>query len=605
MPHPHPHAPRPRPSLGARLARALSRGPRIALELGPHSARILLARRATAPGEPIRIQRALLAELRADGLLGPAEMAARLRALLAGLPPAPVTLVLPAGRVHSQLLKLRPGESRAPADLARAVGGGRFDPAANLLDARALAPSPDGTRPVWVSVAREHDVAELLARAGLPLERVERVIGADAAMAAAFATLPARPPLAVLIELGATEGLLVVVEDDQPLFAADLDWGADQFAEALASDLGCTPVQAIAILERDGADALNEATPRLSARLNGLRLAIEALLRDHAREAGRAAETLLEAPRWFSGVGLATGRASEPFGRALAAAGQPAAGWPSIPVLGAAEPLALGGGVFAYGAAALALGRGPEAPNLAPVPVRSARRSLLWVGVLHFAALSFTALGLATAAFALHTRNARVEAREAELLALRAARDSAPPLLAARAERETAYRETLPALYFQKRTRDFIAGTRLLRERRTEADFWFALVADTETYQSGALPQATPAAAPETQLFTGLFTRPSGLIVELSFRPGGPDPLDRVGELIAELRDSGVFSGVDILPPRARRPGLADRSVFAAEGAAYSLQLDSAPFGGAAATPSSASSPAPSSSSGLFSNAVP
>jgi hypothetical protein len=603
MPNPPSPAARPRPSLGARLARALARGPRIALELGPHSARLLLARRARQPGEPIRLERALVADLRADGLLGPAEMASRLRALLADLPPAPVTLVLPAGRVHSQLLKLRPGESRAPADLAHAVGGARFDPAANLLDARPLAPAPDGTRPVWVSVAREHDVADLLHRAGLPLERVERVVGADAALVAAFTTLPTRPPLAVLVELGATEGLLVVVEDDQPLFAADLDWGADAFAEALASDLGCTATEARGILARDGAEALNEATPRLAARLNGLRLAVEALLRDHARESGRAAETLLEAPRWLSGVGLAAGRAREPFAQALAAAGQPAATWPAQPVLGTEAPLALDEAVLAYGAAALALGRGPDAPNLAPAPARAARRAELWVAALHAAALALAAAGLVAAAFALHARHERVEAREAELAGLRAARDAAPALLAARAERETAYRETLPALYLQKRTRDFIAGTRLLRERRTEADFWFALIADTETYQSGALPQATPSAAPETQLFAGLLTRPSGLVVELSFRPGGADPLGRMGELIGELRDSGAFAGVDILPPRARRPGLADRAVFAAEGAAYSLQLDSAPFAGAPAPAAPPSGPA--ANGGLFSTAAP
>lgn len=601
MPNPHPPAARPRPSFGARLARALARGPRIALELVPHGARILLARRARQPGEPLRLERALLADLRADGLLGPAEMASRLRALLAELPPAPVTLVLPAGRVHSQLLRLRPGESRSPADLARAVGGGRFDPAANLLDARPLAPAADGTRPVWVSVAREQHVADLLARAGLPPERVERVVGADAALAAAFAALPARPPLAVLIELGAAEGLLVVVEDDQPLFAADLDWGVDQFVEALASDLGCASAEARAILARDGAEALNEATPRLAARLNGLRLAVEALLRDHARESGRAAETLLEAPRWFSGAGLSAGHAREPFARALAAAGQPASAWPAQPVAGSAEPLALDDGALAYGAAAIALGRGPEAPNLAPAPVRAARRSEFWIAGLHAAALALAGLGLLAAALALHARHERVEAREAELAALRAARDAAPALVAARAERETALRESLPALYLQKRTRDFIAGTRLLREQRTGADFWFALIADTETYQSGAIPQATPSAAPETQLFAGLFARPSGLVVELSFRPGGPDPLERVGALITELRDSGAFSGVDILPLRARRPGLADRSVFAAEGAAYALQLDAAPFAGAPAPAASTTAPA----GGLFSTATP
>lgn len=593
--------------LGTRLARALAGGPRLALEIGPRGARVLLARRS--PGDPLRVERALSADLRADGLLGPAEMAVRLRALLATLPAAaPAVLVLPPGRTHSQLLRLRPGESRAPAELARTLGGRAADSAANLFDARALRPGPDRPNPVWLSVAREADVADLLARAGLSPERVERVVGADLALAAAFTTLPVRPPLAVLVELGATEGLLVVVEDDQPLFAADLDWGVDPFVDALASDLGRPAAEARARLARDGAEAVNEATPRLAARLKGLRLAVESLLRDHARETGNAPETFLDAPRWLSGAGLAAGRAREPLAQALATAGRPASGWPIIPVdqapassSAASETLALDDGVLVYGAAALALGLGPVAPNLAPVATRAARRGELLTGVLHAAALGLAALAFVIVAFAFQNRHARLRARETELAGLRSARDAAPALVAARAERDAAYRRALPALYLQKRTRDFLLGTRQIRERRTEADFWFALVADAETYQNGSLPQGTPSAAPETQLLAGCLARPSGLVVELSFRPGASDPLARVDALLAELRAASTFASVDILPPRARRPELADQSVFAASGAAYALQLEAPPFEGAPAVASVNSAPA----GGLFSTPAP
>lgn len=586
--------------LGTRLARALAYGPRLALEISPQKARVLLARRV--PGEPPRVERALSADLRADGLLGPAEMAVRLRTLLATLPAAaPAVLVLPPGRTHSQLLRLRPGDSRAPADLAQTVAGRHAENTANVFDARALRPGPDRPNPVWVSVARETDVADLLARAGLPPERVARVVGADLALVAAFTTLPVRPPLAVLVELAPAEGLLVVVEDDQPLFAADLDWGADQFVDALAADLDRPATEARAILARDGADAVNEATPRLAARLKGLRLAVEALLRDHARETGNAPETFLDAPRWLSGAGLASGRTREPLAHALATAGRPASGWPALPV-GAdpsapAEPLPLDDGVLAYGAATLALGLGPVAPNLAPVATRLARRGELIAGVLHGATLALAALAFLAAAFVYHDRHDRLRDREAELAALRAARDAAPRLVAARAERDTAYQTALPALYLQKRTRDFILGTRLLRERRTATDFWFALIADTETYQNGSLPQGTPSAAPETQLLAGCLARPSGLVVELSFQPRAANPLARVDTLLAELRAADTFANVDILPPRSRRPELSDQAVFAAAGAAYALQLDTPPFEGAPAAPST-TAPA----GGLFSS---
>jgi len=358
-------------------------------------------------------------------------------------------------------------------------------------------------------------------------------------------------------------------------------------------------------LARDGADALNEATPRLAARLKGLRLAVESLLREHARETGNAPETFLDAPRWLSGAGLAAGRTREPLAQALATAGRPASGWPAIPVdntsaSAASDTLALDDGVLAYGAAALALGLGPLAPNLAPVATRAARRAELITGALHAATLGLAALAFLAAAFAIQNRLARLDARETELASLRAARDAAPALLAARSERDAAYQQALPALYLQKRTRDFLLGTRQIRERRTQADFWFALIADTETYQNGSLPQGTPSAAPETQLLAGCLARPSGLVVELSFRPGASDPLARVGALLADLRGADTFASVDILPPRARRPELSDQAVFAASGAAYALQLDAPPFEGA---PASSANSAPA--GGLFSNPAP
>lgn len=580
------------PSLSAvlrRLSPAGRPGRALALELGPHGARALLAR--SRPGGEISVERALAVDLRAEGLLGPEESSARLRGLVAGLPAAPAVLVLPPGRTHSQFVELRDEDRRAPAELARSLGGRGADKAPHLADARILPAAAGQPRRAWITVAREEDVADALARAGLPPDRVARVVGADAALAAAFATIPARPSLAALVFLGPAEGLLLVVEHDRPAFAAELDWGAEQFVQALAADLARPADTARAILARDGADALSPATPRLAARLNGLRLAVEALLRDHAREAARDPVALLAAPRLLCAAGLSVGRAREPLAAALAAAP-----WPGPPAAAPGETTVLDDAVLAYGAAALVFGSGPETPDLSPPVVRAARRADRRVAALHAAALLLAVLGLGAAAHALHARSAVAREHAAVVAGLREARDAVPELLAARAARETAYQEALPALYLQRRTRDFVAGTRLLRERLSAGDFWFALVADIETYQSGALPKGTPAAAPETQLLPGCLLRPGGLVVELSFRPGGANALDRVGAIIAELRAAGVFTGVDILPPRARRPGLADQSVFASEGAAYALQLDTAPFPASAPSAQSAPQTAP----GLF-----
>ncbi len=547
---------------------------RLVVEAGEHGARLLLVRRE---GRGLRLRRVLAADLRADGLLSPGEMAARLRALLAELPAAPATLVLPPGRTHSQLMALRPGESRAVADLAHAVGGRQFEAVPSVFDARPLRPTARHPRPMWVSIAREADVELHLLRCGVPAKRLEGVIGADAALAAAFSTLPERPPVAVLLELGPASGLLVVVEAGQPAFAADLDWGGDHLAAALAADLGCTATEAETILARDGAETLGPATPRLSAALQRLRQAVDLLLRDHARESGQPSVHLLAAPCWIGGPGLARPRLRELLTHAFGATR--ARSWPEV-VSTDGDVLRLDDGALAYGAAVVALGLVDSPPNLAPPAARAAWRGERVVAGLHAAGLALALAGLALAGFVLHAREAAADARVAEVVALRSAVAAVPAVIEARAVRDQAHLAALPALYLQKRTRDFVVGARLLREQRGPGDFWFALVTDTETYQAGSLPQGTPAAAPETQLLPGCLARPSGLVVELSFRPGGDDPLAKVGSLITDLRTANHFTRVDILPARSRQTALADRSVFAAEGADFALQLDAAPFDG-------------------------
>lgn len=562
------------------LRRALARiragaRPRVVIEAGERAARLLLVRRA---GDAVRVERVLGADLRADGLLSPGEMAARLGVLLAELPVASTTLVLPPGRTHSQLVALQPGESRAVADLAVAAGGRQFDAVPSVFDARPLRATRNLARPMWVSIARDADVEVQLLRCGVPVERISAIVGADAALAAAFAVLPNRRPTAVLIELGAVAGMLVVVEDGQPVFTADLDWGSDFLVTALAADLRCTAAVAEGILARDGALTPGPETPKLAAVADRLRQAVEAFLQDYARESGQSAAELLAAARRVSGPGLEGGWRRR---MVLSALGTGAVEeWPKVPVADGTM-LDLSGGVVAYGTAAIALGLVSRPPNLAPRRARAARRTELAVAALQAAGLAVGVGGLLWSAFAISGLVAERNERKAEVAALQAAREEAPRVKAAREERATAEVAALPVLYLQKRTRDFITGVRLLRETRGAADYWFALVTDAETYQAGSLPKGTPSAAPETQRLAGCLARSSGLVVELSFRPGGGDPLGQVGALITELRAANLYARVDILPARARQAKLADPSVFADQGSDFAIELEPTPFDGA------------------------
>lgn len=559
----------PTPPLFAALRRWLDRlrsgsAARLIVAPGPAGAAILLAR----PG-PI-IERVVVADLRADGLLGPEEMSARLGALLADLPSADAVLVLPPGLTHSQILHPADDDARSPAALAAdAVGHAPGGP-----DLVAATPLPGRGRAVWVGVARADAVDAQLRRCGLPAGRIERVIGSDAALAAAFHSQPERPPLAILVDLGRASGQLLVLEHARPALAADLDWGMDRLRSAVAADLGRPESEAATLLTSPGLPS--PTTPRLAAVLRGLGLAVEGLLADFARERGLDRDTLAAAPRWLSGPGL-----TDPAVHALIAraAGGPAPrAWPALS-LADGSAWSPAEALPALGAARLAFAT-ESGPDFSPAPLRAIRRRERLVAALHLAAAGLAIAALFAGLARLDERQENLAARRAETEALRQARAAVPALIAAQSEREAAYLAALPALYLQKRTRDFAAALRQLGETRADDAYWFAVVADAETYQAGALPSGTPAAAPETQRLPGLLARPSGLVVELSFRPGGPDPLARVDALLATLRDSGGFARVDLVPARDRQAGLADPAVYAAEGAGFALRLDAPAFVG-------------------------
>ncbi|WP_232767134.1 hypothetical protein, partial [Geminisphaera colitermitum] len=551
-------------------------GRRIAIQAGEAVARILLARREVSG---LRIEKLITIDLAADGLLTPEEMARRLGQILATLPPAPVALSLPLGRSHSQIMDLPPGDTRAAHPLVQTIGGRQFEQVPSIYDSRPLKPFGPHARPAWITIAREADVDLQLLRCGLAAGDVTHITSADGALSAAFAEVSARPPSAVLIELGAVASTLVLVLDHQTVFSASIDTGSGALLAALATDLRCPADEAEIVLKREGPAVVSPATPQLQAALQRWHHSIETLLREHAREAGIPPDTLLELPRWFSGAQLA-----DPGVRALLethAGGHPAQHWPDIAVGDDGRAVSLAACAIAYGVAAISSGLQPAPANLLPPAARELRRTRQKTTWLHAALLTALVLGAALVTHAWAGRLASVRAKQERVALLEHARDAGPRLTEEFAAREQAYLEATPALYLQKRTRDLLTGIRTLSTARTAhaptADFWFAVIADAETYVGGAIPQGTPAAAPETQFLRGCFARPTGLVVELSLPPSNKDHLGSIGTLVQNLRATHQFTSVDILPVRARQP-LADPSVFAPKGGDFALALETAPY---------------------------
>lgn len=457
------------------------------------------------------------------------------------------------------------------------VGGRQFEQVPSIFDAHPLRPFGQYNHPTWVTIAREADVDLQLLRCGLAANGVTHVTSADGALAAAFAEVSERPPSAALIEIGAVASTLVLVANNQIVFSASIDTGSGAFLTALAADLRCPVDEAEIVLRREGPSTISPATPQLQAALLRWRHSVETLLREHAREAGIPPDTLLALPRWFSGAQLA-----DPAVRALLethAGGDPAQHWPDIAV-GDGRAVSLAACAIAYGVAAISCGLQAAPANLLPPAAREARSIRKRTTLLHAACLAALALGAVFVTQAWIARLASVRAKQERMTLLEHASDAGPRLAGELAAREQAYIEASPSLYLQKRTRDLITGIRTLSAQRAahkNADYWYAVIADAETYAGGAIPQGTPAADPEVQLLRGCFARPSGLVVELSLSPANKDQLGTIGAIVHELRATHQFTSVDILPVRARQ-ALADPRVFAPKGGDFAIALETAPF---------------------------
>lgn len=485
------------------------------------------------------------------------------------------TLVLPHGRVHSQRILVDEGTASAVEALAREFAGAG--------DARSVvhgssrfhrvAPGTGGDEHLWVSLAREEESVRLCERSGEPGESTANVIGVDTALAMAHRTACGDVSHAILLDLGNDAAQAVVLIGGEPRCSADLEPGGNALLAALASDLGGSVSDARAFLAKSA--PLDPAKfPRFRSALARLAQGLESVLREHAREEGLAPKDLLAAPIWLGGIVASTPVGVAAFGSVLGA--ERVREWPVLTGVGG-ESWALGPRAVAYGAAVAGLAAADSLANLAAPTVRRERAAWLRASAFQVcgAVLAVVALGLGTVRVIRSASEA--SERRAVVAALEQAQAVVPALQQARTEREDAYIAALPALYLQKRTRDFVSGLRLLQEKGRSGDHWLALVADQETYQAGSLPQGTPASAPEPQILRGMVNRVSGLVIELGFKPNTADPLAEVSTMIAEMKSSGAFREVDLLPARERQT-LADRTVFAEKGAEFALRLEARPF---------------------------
>jgi hypothetical protein len=557
-----------RPAAGSGFASWLPsfRRRSIGIQAGERSARLLLLERKASAA---RVLGASSVDLREQGLITPEETAAHLQEMLHGMGDAPCAVVLPVGRTVSQVMEIRGRFGRAVGQLVQTAGEGASDRLDNVTDAHRLHPFGGYANPAWVTIARESDVEAQIARCGVPLGRVRRVTSPANALINAYASLPEAPRSAALVEIGAGASTLVIVERGQGVFAASFDLGTGAFIEAAALDLECSADEADMVLRRDGALAFKQGSPELMAALARWRGELEKLLEEWARESRRPVEEALNLPRWFSGSALRHAGWRDMIDDA--AGGQRAGSWPEVPA--EVGSVALAEFAVAYGAALGGVNLAKAPANLLPHRIRRARRTSRQIAGVHLACIVLLACIALLLGNIAQAKRESIRAKEAHLASLEQTRAAEPRALGAIEARRQAYWEAAPVLFMQKRTRDMIAGLRLLQQQRADRPLWFALVADQESYQAaqGAAPRR------DSVVFLSEYvSRPGGLVAELSLPADTPDKLAAVSEVVSGLKEGGIFTGVDILPARLRRP-LADPAVFAAD-SIFALNLEVVPF---------------------------
>lgn len=470
---------------------------------------------------------------------------------LAEAAPDALVLVLPQAQAFHRVLE-------TPATGPAGVAGLLAEEAARIegltgvrmaSDAVRLAPHAGHSAPLGTTFWREQATQEWTdAHGGAEVPPLNLVPGA-AALAAAHLAQPGAAREAVLVDLGARQTTVAVLQGGQLVHALAIPEGSRLWTEAIAADRGCGAGSA-EVLKRSEDLFAGGVAERLGAALSDWVQDIEQALADWA--ADLPARGALDPARWP--VFLTGGGGAQPglLGHLRARSTLDWRPWPGDEAEAAFAP--------ALGALARTLGEPPSAPSALPAEARGRwRRERLWRGVLALNLLLLATLAVALGVSTLaHAR--QHAAREAWLVEARAGIASAQAARSTAEEINRQFAVWRPLLARQRQSVESVEALATLRRERTNDTFWYVLVGDLESYERGTAALLPPTNRAAEVLGPRLGPPPPpglpgarALVAEVGLLPQGEEMRQTLSDLVGRLRASPPFRNVDVLPPEARR----------------------------------------------------
>jgi Tfp pilus assembly PilM family ATPase len=527
----------------------------------------------------LRILKQEKIDLQAEGLVTPEETRNHLQTLLASWGRPPLALVLPQHLTISQLIDL-PASPESDVEKLIAEESIKLSGVSEsriVYDFVRIEGAQNQRQHFWVTLCQEGDIRECIQRLGIEQEEICEVTTTANALMAAYRARAPDSPRAILVHLGAQTTVVVVLLDGQGGFAASFQMGADFFTRALARQQKCSQEKAESL--KGESDLLNGslAASELSVAVDGWAAELKRQLSEWFQQnAALAAEAgsfdLIASGGGFDQPGLVQYlkvKADFPF--------QP---WPEP---GGAEPETLDRGFeVALGTALQALGYCQQPVSLLPEDYQEAWRKHLNRQRIEWASLVLVVLCILVLAVGTWRKRALISNEETLLATVKGAQETVDANDLLTTELLGQYDALRPVLAAQQNTIDTLRTLSLLRQSRSNRNFWYVLLADQQSYFSQPPALLSTNRPAKTNLLSvalepphpGLFTPPRsyipaltnaalakpGFIAELCVPGDAEASRQALSELVNGLKQQRLFSKVDLLSDDLRR-SLADPKV--------------------------------------------
>jgi Tfp pilus assembly PilM family ATPase len=527
----------------------------LAIDAGSRSLKLLLAE--TDFGQ-LRLLRQERIDLQQEGLVSTDEVQTQLQQLIDQWENPPLALVLPQHLCISHIIELPPSPEteveKLIEDQALKLSG--VSESKIVYDFVRTESPTKNRQQFWVTLSRESDIRDRISSAGIEAgDLCEVTTTANALIAAYRAAVPLAERV-ILVHIGAQSTVIALLLAGQGAFATSFQMGGDFFARAQNVELNpsrpAAGAKAPATVPAAGASAL----------ANGI--------------AGWTAELKRQLDEWFqnqAGLGLnlaafkwaVSGNALETpalLENLQAKSGLELKPWPTNGSSGCPP-----GFEVAFGAAVQALGFSPQPVSLLPEDYREAWRKRLKRKRLEIASAVLILIGALLVGVGTWHQVSLIQRKSALLAKVKEGVESVQANADLTSELLNEYDSLRPLFAQQQNTLDALKALALLQQSRSNADFWFVLVADQQSYfnapaaslsgtnkaaQTNVVPLAVSATSTDSPMLSPLPVKP-GFIAEVVV-PGEPEAARRVlSDLVNRLNQASVFSKVDLLSDDLRR----------------------------------------------------